>query len=68
MRSAYHKETYEDTSRVIRSRKSKMDRQHNCQEENKTNGQTIIYKTLHKKKISNSTNPTNNLVLSNFIY
>jgi len=26
-----------------------MDRQHNCQKENKTNGQTIIYKTLHRK-------------------
>jgi len=40
-----HYEKFEDTKGLIRSRKSKKDRQHNDQ---KKKGQTMIYKTLHK--------------------
>ena len=41
-------EKFNDTKRVIRSRKSKKERKHNDQKK-KDNGQTTFYKTLHRK-------------------
>ena len=42
---------FEDTKGVTRSRKFKIDRQHNGQNKikKKTKGQTMICKTLHRK-------------------
>ena len=40
---------FADTKRVVRGRKSKTDRQHNGQKRKGTDGQTTIYKTLHRK-------------------
>ena len=40
-------EEFEDTNGVIRTRKSNNDGQHNGQNE-RTEGQTTIYNTLHK--------------------
>ena len=42
--NVWGQEKFEDTKGVIRSLKLKKDRQHNM-----TKGQTIIYKTLHRK-------------------
>jgi hypothetical protein len=42
-------EKFADTKRVVRGRKSKKDRQHNVQKRKSTDGQTTIYKTLHRK-------------------
>jgi hypothetical protein len=42
-------EKFADTKRIVRDRKSKTDRQHNGQKRKSTNGQTTIYKTLHRK-------------------
>ena len=39
----------EDSKMVISDRKSKKNRQHNNQKKIRTQGQTMIYKTLHKK-------------------
>jgi vacuolar-type H+-ATPase subunit C/Vma6 len=39
---------FEDTKGVIRSRRSNKDRQHNDQRKRRK-GQTMIYKTLHRK-------------------
>jgi len=41
-------EEFEDTKGIIRIRKSK-DRQHNGQKRKRTNGQIMLYKTLHIK-------------------
>ena len=42
-------EKFKDIKGVIRSRKSKKDRQDNDQEKKKQKGQITIYKTLHRK-------------------
>jgi len=42
-------EKFEDTKGLIRSRKSKKDRQHNGQRKQKDTGKITIYKTLHRK-------------------
>ena len=41
------KEKFEDTKCVIKNRKSKKNRQYN--DKNKKKGQTMMYKTLHRK-------------------
>jgi len=43
------KNKVEDTKEVIKSRKSKKDRQYNDKMKKKTKGQTSIYKTLNRK-------------------
>ena len=47
-RYCFEQDKFEGIKGKIRSRKSN-DRQYNGQEEKKTNGQTMIYKTLHRK-------------------
>ena len=50
-------------SGIIRSCKSRKDRQCNSQKKN-TKGQTIICKTLHRKLKKSNTNPTRNRVVN----
>jgi hypothetical protein len=52
-------EKFEDTKGIIRRSKSKKDRQYNGVKKTMTKGETMIYKTLHRKDLSN-TNPTKN--------
>ena len=47
-RHCFEQDKFEGIKEVIKSRKSN-DRQYNGQNEKKTNGQTMIYKTLHRK-------------------
>jgi hypothetical protein len=47
-RHCFEQDKFEGIKEVIRSRKWN-DRQYNGQKEKKTNGQTMIYKTLHRK-------------------
>ena len=45
----HEQEKFEDIKRLIRSRRSKKNGQHNIHKENRSKGQTMFYKTLHRK-------------------